>query len=96
MHFICDEPLIQKPVCALTLVLKHSISFLIPISEHCLGCVSNSDQDQQRKKKWKKMSSNQRMMEEYQRKKEERERKREVRKNGSVHYKTFVLLNHAK
>ncbi|MCI4388854.1 hypothetical protein PGIGA_G00090730 [Pangasianodon gigas] len=36
----------------------------------------SSDQDQ-RKKKWKKMSSNQKMVEEYKRKKEERERKRE-------------------
>ncbi|XP_053364728.1 thyroid transcription factor 1-associated protein 26 homolog [Clarias gariepinus] len=37
----------------------------------------SSDQDQLRKKKWKKMSSNQKMLEEYKRKKEERERKRE-------------------
>ncbi|XP_027007607.1 thyroid transcription factor 1-associated protein 26 homolog isoform X1 [Tachysurus fulvidraco] len=38
---------------------------------------SSSVQDQFTKKKWKKMSSNQKMMEEYKRKKEERERKRE-------------------
>ncbi|XP_027007608.1 thyroid transcription factor 1-associated protein 26 homolog isoform X2 [Tachysurus fulvidraco] len=37
----------------------------------------SSVQDQFTKKKWKKMSSNQKMMEEYKRKKEERERKRE-------------------
>ncbi|KAF4079754.1 hypothetical protein AMELA_G00181980 [Ameiurus melas] len=38
---------------------------------------SSSGQDQLRKKKWKKMSSNQKMIEEYKTKKEERERKRE-------------------
>lgn len=39
--------------------------------------IESSGQDQLRKKKWKKMSSNQKMIEEYKKKKEERERKRE-------------------
>ncbi|XP_058273661.1 thyroid transcription factor 1-associated protein 26 homolog isoform X4 [Hemibagrus wyckioides] len=38
----------------------------------------SSGQDQFKKKKWKKMSSNQKMIEEYKRQKEERERKREI------------------
>ncbi|KAI5094002.1 thyroid transcription factor 1-associated protein 26-like [Silurus meridionalis] len=39
--------------------------------------IESSVQDQLRKNKWKKMSSNQKMIEEYKRKNEERERKRE-------------------